>query len=79
MYGGYDAVDAFTSSNLQGKDCNGHGTHIAGIAAGLYSGVAKNANLYSMRIMGCTGNTGIEWIINGMMHIYCKHLEKSQG
>ena len=78
MYGGYDAVDAFTGSNLRGKDCNGHGTHCAGIAAGLVSGVAEDANLYSMRIFDCNGNSNTEWILNAMIRIYWKHLENRQ-
>ena len=79
MYPGYDAVDAFTGSNLQGKDCNGHGTHCAGIAAGLVSGVAEDANLYSMRVLGCDGSGYTEWILNGLIQVYLKHGINSQG
>lgn len=55
-------------------DCQGHGTHVAGIVAALNNGnhtvgVAPNAELYSMRFANCVWGgatiskmiTGIEW------------------
>jgi len=64
-----DGFDAF-GQNLDQTDCNGHGTHVAGIAAGDYFGVAKSATIVPVRVMDCDGrgNTstltdGINWII----------------
>lgn len=64
-----NGFDAF-GQNLDQTDCNGHGTHVAGIAAGSYYGVAKSATLVPVRVMDCNGvgNTttltdGIEWIL----------------
>jgi len=64
-----DGFDAF-GQNLDQTDCNGHGTHVAGIAAGSYYGVAKAATIVPVRVMDCTGrgNTttlteGIDWIL----------------
>ena len=64
-----DGFDAF-GQNLDQTDCNGHGTHVAGIAAGGYFGVAKSATIVPVRVMDCNGvgNTttltdGIDWII----------------
>ncbi|KAH7301967.1 hypothetical protein KP509_23G050600 [Ceratopteris richardii] len=56
------------------NDCNGHGTHCAGIVAGLQSGVAKSAFLHPIRAMACdgTGNFGailaaLEWISDNIV------------
>ena len=48
-------LDSFGSDNPY--DCDGHGTHVTGIIIGKYSGIAKNANLYSIKIdHNCNGN-----------------------
>lgn len=62
---GVDYID----DGLNGGDCHGHGTHVAGNAAGATFGVAKGANLVSVRVADC-GATGygsnavaaIDWI-----------------
>ena len=52
-----------------GSDCHGHGTSIAGVIGGATYGVAKQATLHSVRVLGCTGSgntsafvAGIDWI-----------------
>ena len=52
-----------------GIDCNGHGTHVAGILGGANYGVAKGVSLVSVRVLDCTGVgtdsaviTGIDWV-----------------
>jgi hypothetical protein len=51
------------------KDCNGHGTHVAGSAAGATLGVAPGARVVPVRVMNCTGSTsgsqvlaGLDWV-----------------
>ncbi|ONI81260.1 hypothetical protein ALI144C_22300 [Actinosynnema sp. ALI-1.44] len=59
----------FINANDGGKDCNGHGSHVAGIVGGSTRGVAKKADLVSVRILKCDGygqdtdvNKAAEWI-----------------
>ncbi len=51
-------------------DCNGHGTHVAGSAAGTRFGVAKKATVHGVRVLDCNGSgsgsgilAGIDWVI----------------
>ena len=64
---GYSTV----SDGLGTNDCNGHGTHTAGTAAGTVYGVAKTATLVPVRVLGCSGSgymsdiiTAINWIMS---------------
>jgi subtilisin family serine protease len=62
------AFAAFDAANDGQSDCHGHGTHVAGTIGGATYGVAKNARLYAVRVMGCSGGSvsnmirGIDWI-----------------
>jgi subtilisin family serine protease len=62
------AVD-IVGDGQNGQDCNGHGTHVAGIAGGTSYGVAKAAKLYAVRVLDCTGYgaysdiiAGVDWV-----------------
>ncbi|HEY9517316.1 MAG TPA: S8 family serine peptidase [Gemmatimonadaceae bacterium] len=57
------AYDVFGGN---GTDCSGHGTHIAATIAGQTYGVAKKANVYSVRVLGCDGNSTVGKIIAGV-------------
>ena len=44
--------------DLQGADvCTGHGTAVAGIVGGKTFGVAKEATLHSVKVIGCEEQT----------------------
>ncbi|EJD48763.1 peptidase 1 [Auricularia subglabra TFB-10046 SS5] len=49
-------------------DGRGHGTHVAGTAAGRRFGVAKAANIVAVRVLDDTGNgrdvAGVDWVIS---------------
>lgn len=51
-------------------DCLGHGTHVAGIAAGSRFGAAKAATVHAVRVLDCEGKgsasnviAGIDWVL----------------
>ncbi|MEA2414406.1 MAG: hypothetical protein QOI58_1063 [Thermoanaerobaculia bacterium] len=59
------------STTLPASDCNGHGTHVAGILGGSQHGVAKEVSLVSLRVLDCQNRgfvtdmvKGIEWAID---------------
>src|SRR5437762_2842990 len=49
-----------------GNDCNGHGTHVAGIIGSATWGVAKNVFLHGVRVIPCDGNGQISNVIAGI-------------
>ncbi len=57
--------DSFGSGDGR-TDCNSHGTHVAGIAAGSVYGVAKAARLVPVRVLGCDGSGSISGVIAGL-------------
>ncbi|MEV4755554.1 S8 family serine peptidase [Micromonospora sp. NPDC049559] len=61
---GFDAVDGGSAD-----DCNGHGTHVAGILGGTAHGVAKRVRLVAVRVLNCAGSgstagviAGVDWV-----------------
>ena len=64
-HSGFDAV----TSGGSAADCHGHGTHVAGTVGGTTYGVAKNVQLYAVRVLDCDGSgtysqvlAGIDWV-----------------
>jgi subtilisin family serine protease len=60
---------AYDALGGDGQDCNGHGTHVAGTIGSTTYGVAKQAQLRSVRVFGCTGSgttsaiiAAVDWV-----------------
>lgn len=62
-------VAAGFTSVLDGRgsaDCNGHGTHVAGIVGGKSYGAAKKTNLIPVRVLDCAGSGSYSSVISGL-------------
>ena len=75
-YGGYDPMDEYeiNSENVNrtrqyGRDCHGHGTHVASLCGGKTYGSAKKVNMYSIRVLGCNGRAPWSTVIDGLDYI----------
>ena len=53
-------------------DCHGHGTHVAGTAAGSSYGVAKGATIWAGRVVNCQGSGNVSMAIAGVDWITAK-------
>ena len=78
-YAGFDAVDYLTGTHNHGEDCQGHGTHCAGTAAGKTYGVAKEAEIYNLRALNCQGVGAVSGIVMGIDKIIAHHKENANG
>jgi subtilisin family serine protease len=54
-------------------DCNGHGTHVAGIIGGARYGVAKKTTLIPVRVLDCSGSGSYSSVISGLDWIAANH------
>ena len=67
-------------TNRDEVDIRGHGTHVAGTAGGAKYGVARNANLIAVKVLGDNGSgtfadvtAGLEYVVNR------RQLQRDQG
>lgn len=57
-------------SDLGGNsDCNGHGTNVAGVAAGASKGIASQATIVPVTILDCKGDGGVDGLIAALLWI----------
>ncbi|RPJ19719.1 MAG: S8 family peptidase [Planctomycetaceae bacterium] len=61
------------------RDCNGHGTHVAGIAASRTYGVAKKASIFGVRVLNCSGDGTVDDILEGADVIIERASTQGQG
>ena len=57
------ASNVYDALGGNGNDCNGHGTHVGGTVGGRLYGVAKQALLRGVRVLGCDGSGSTSGII----------------
>jgi subtilisin family serine protease len=65
---GFDALRP-TSDARWGQDCNGHGTHVAGILGGRTFGVAKDVKIVSVRVLDCNGSGTVSNVVAGINYL----------
>lgn len=59
----------FTFYGNDSLDDNGHGTHAAGLAGGVIHGLAKEATLHAVKILGADGLGSITSLLAGMNQV----------
>lgn len=78
--GGYNCISKKTTA---WNDDNGHGTHVAGIAAAKANnglgvrGVAPSAKLYAVKVLDYTGSGQLSWIIKGVDWVTANAVSKN--
>jgi subtilisin family serine protease len=65
LFGGR-ATNVYDAFGGNGQDCNGHGTHVAGIIGSTAYGVAKGIQLRGVRVLNCSGSGTVSGIIAGV-------------
>jgi subtilisin family serine protease len=68
----HTGIDEVTSGGTA-ADCHGHGTHVAGTVGGTTYGIAKNVNLYAVRVLNCSGSGSWSQIIAGIDWVTANH------
>ncbi len=64
------------SSIVDGRgtaDCNGHGTHVAGVIGGSTYGVAKSVTLVPVRVLDCNGSGTVSTLLAGLDWVLLDH------
>ena len=66
-YPGCDPIDKIDNETREGEDCNGHGTHVAGLVGGNGTGLATSVTLFSVRVANCRGRASEASLLDGLM------------
>ena len=69
--------DAFEGEG-NGVDCNGHGSHVAGIIGGRTFGVAKKVRLLGVRVLNCQGSGSWSDVIDGVNFVTWHRAQPAQ-
>jgi len=68
----HTGIDVVTPGGTA-NDCNGHGTHVAGTIGGTTYGVAKNVQLFAVRVLDCNGSGSTSNVIAGIDWVTANH------
>ncbi len=71
---GFDAVGDGGGT----ADCNGHGTHVAGVIGGASHGVASSVTLVPVRVLDCTGSGSLSAILAGLDWVLQDHAQSGR-
>ena len=69
---GYDPYDAYEQRKApgsvprRGRDCHGHGTHVASLCGGKTYGTAKKVTIYSVRVLSCSNSAPWSVVLDGL-------------
>lgn len=55
------------------SDCDGHGTHVAGLAAGSTVGVATQATVIAVRVLDCEGDGDVADVVKALQWVRAHH------
>jgi len=72
------AIYDFEGEGSIGVDCNGHGSHVAGVIGGRTFGVAKHVRLFSVRVLNCQGTGAWSDVIDGVNFVTWHHAQPAQ-
>jgi len=75
------ANDPGFSGRLSGdmSDCNGHGTHVAGIIGSSQFGVARSAQIVSLKVADCSGGVNPATVISAINWVIKSHPKGTPG
>ena len=59
------------------NDCNGHGTHVAGIIGGKNYGVAEGVEIVPIRVLSCSGRGSLSALLAGIDYVI-SHADPNQ-
>jgi uncharacterized protein (TIGR03437 family) len=63
----------FIGDGQDGRDCHGHGTHVAGTIGAARHGVAKDVALIGVRVLDCAGSGSFAGVIAGVDWVTANH------
>ncbi len=66
------------ADGLGWNDCNGHGTHVAGVIGGSSNGVAPSSSLVPVRVLDCGGSGSVSTLLAGLDWVIADHAQRGQ-